>query len=167
MNRTITVLAMPLLLILLTTSPVWAQNAAYDENFFSRHQFFYLAGGMAAGEYLEVEDDLEDVHAASSSPTPRRNDPTRIPIQPPAPSQKIEWMKAFIAEGGHDEAVIEALNKGLAAENPPPVLGDVLNANPEMRDAWYLYRTDRLREMIGEWLTANDIEPIDPPPWKS
>ncbi len=113
------------------------------------------------------EDDLEDVHAASSSPTPRRNDPTRIPIQPPAPSQKIEWMKAFIAEGGHDKAVIEALKKGLAAENPPPVLGDVLNANPEVRDAWYLYRTDRLREMIGEWLAANDIEPIDPPPWKS
>ena len=113
------------------------------------------------------EDDLEDVHATSSLPTPRRNDPTRVPIQPPAPSLKIEWMKVFIAAGGHDEAVIEGLKNALDAENPPLALRDVLNANPEVRDAWFLYRTDQLRDLIDEWLAANNIDAVEPPPWKS
>ncbi len=64
MNRAITGFALILLLLLLTGSPAWAEDAAEDENSLSRHQFFYLAGGFSAGEYLEVEDDLEDVFAS-------------------------------------------------------------------------------------------------------
>lgn len=63
MNRKIPGLAM-LLLFALVALPAWAEGADHAEDFFSRHQFFYLAGGLAAGEYLEVEDDLEDAFAS-------------------------------------------------------------------------------------------------------
>ncbi len=52
-----------MLILLLAASPVRAEGAADDENLFSRDRFFYLAGGLAGGEYLDVEDDLEAVFA--------------------------------------------------------------------------------------------------------
>ena len=53
-----------MLLLLLMASPVWAEGAASDENLFSRHRFFYLAGGLAVGEYLDVENGLEVILAS-------------------------------------------------------------------------------------------------------
>jgi hypothetical protein len=118
------------------------------------------------GEGEEDEDELDDLALPSVAVGSRRSDPTRLPIRPPGPEKKIEWMKAFIAVGGYDAEVIRGLERGVAAEDPPEVLSQVLNDNPEVRDAWYLYRTDRLREMIEEWLEANGIEAVTPPPWK-
>ena len=48
------------MLLFLTASPVWAEGAASAENLFSRDRFFYLAGGLAVGGYLDVENDLEE-----------------------------------------------------------------------------------------------------------
>ena len=58
------------------------------------------------------------------------------------------------------------LTDALKEEDIPQALSDVLNRNPEVRDAWYLYRSDRLHDLIDEWLAENGIEPADKPPWK-
>ncbi|MCH7868997.1 MAG: outer membrane beta-barrel protein [Myxococcales bacterium] len=57
MNGSITSIT-TLLLLFLTASPVSAEHEGYEEYDIVRHQFFYLSGGLAAGEYLEVEDDF-------------------------------------------------------------------------------------------------------------
>ena len=74
MNRTITGFAM--LLLLLAASPVRAEGAAHDENLFSRDRFFYLAGGLAAGQYLDVEDDIEAFFASGGLFVPVKADET-------------------------------------------------------------------------------------------
>ena len=42
---------------------------------------------------------------------------------------------------------------------------DALGESPEAKDRWYRYRSDRLHDLIQEWLVANQVEAIDPPPW--
>jgi hypothetical protein len=88
------------------------------------------------------EDDLLDEDAAMNAvggpSKSRQDDPTRLPIRPPDLTRRID----------------------------PNRVRDVLNRNPEVRDAWYAYRFDRLHEMIDEWLAKNGVEPTDPPPWK-
>ena len=77
-------------------------------------------------------------------------------------------MKAFVGEnsGGHSKELIAELQQAVQEENPAPALQGVLNRNPELRDAWYLFRSDRLHEMIDAWVTENGLETSAPPPWK-
>ena len=112
------------------------------------------------------EDDLEDENPLDAASTPPRNDPTRIGIHPPGAGEKIEWMKSFLEQGGHDERVVAELKQALDDENPAQVLADVLNLHTEVRDAWYLYRTSRIRDMIEDWLASNGVETLTAPPWK-
>ena len=41
-----------------------------------------------------------------------------------------------------------------------------MHQNAEGSDRWYLYRTDRLRELIEVWLEDNGVTVVNPPPWK-
>ena len=122
--------------------------------------------GHIALEGEGEEDELEDENPLDIASAPPRSDPTRIGIRPPDSARKIEWMNSFLEQGGHDEAVVAGLRQALESENPPQALADVLNQHPEVRDTWYLYRTARIRDMIEEWLAANDVETLTAPPWK-
>ncbi len=112
------------------------------------------------------EDDLEDENPLDAASVPPRNDPTRISIRPPGSAEKIEWMKSFLEQGGHEEGVVAELKRALEAQNPAEALADVLNLHAEVRDDWYLYRTARTRDMIEAWLASNDVETLTAPPWK-
>jgi hypothetical protein len=100
-------------------------------------------------------------------PAVRREDPTRLRIRPPDLARRIAWMKAFVGEnsGGHSMELIAELKHAASEENPAPALLAVLNRDPELRDAWYLFRSDRLHEMIDAWVAENDLKTTDPPPW--
>ena len=37
--------------------------------------------------------------------------------------------------------------------------------SPEAKERWYRYRTDRVRDLIDDWLARHEVEPTDPPPW--
>jgi hypothetical protein len=80
--------------------------------------------------------------------------------------QKVEWMEGFTKEGrGQDPAVIARLSAALASDDPVYELSEILNENAEVRDAWYVYRAERIHERIAEWLEANEVVPLSPPPW--
>jgi hypothetical protein len=116
------------------------------------------------------EDDLLDEDAAMNAvggpSKSRQDDPTRLPIRPPDLTRRIDWMKGFLGKDpGAPPEVVAELADAIDAKDPNRVR-DVLNRNPEVRDAWYAYRFDRLHEMIDEWLAKNGVEPTDPPPWK-
>ena len=40
-----------------------------------------------------------------------------------------------------------------------------LRDSPQSKDRWYLYRAERLHELIDEWLEQNAVIATDPPPW--
>ena len=124
----------------------------------------------------EEDDDFDEDEAAFENPMAvanaqtavAREDPTRIPIRPPGTERKIGWMQAFFEQnaGSHDAAVLTELKQAIDADNPAQALSDVLNRNSEVRDAWYLYRSDRLHDLMDEWLAENGLESTDPAPWK-
>ena len=121
------------------------------------------------------DDDLDDAAAGYDQPLnavdpPRQDDPTRVYVQPPDATHKVVLMKSFVSENPgknkQEEAVVARLTEALGAENPGAALSDVLNADPELRDTWYRYRSERLHRIIEEWLDSNGVEIVDSPPWK-
>ena len=54
----------------------------------------------------------------------------------------------------------------MSATDPARRIGDILNQNPELRDAWYVFRSDRIHERIEKWLDEHEVESVDPPPWQ-
>ena len=97
-----------------------------------------------------------------------REDPTRIAIRPPDTVLKVEWMQEFIKQSTseHDGAVLGELTSAIGSDDPAQGLRSVLNRNSEVRDAWFLYRSNRVHDRIETWLTEHEIEFTAPPPWR-
>lgn len=113
---------------------------------------------------LEGEGEEDDPDLAPVGPP--TDDAVRAFIHPPSTARKVAWMRVFLDTAkGLDASVIERLRVALDADDPAAEVGAVLREAPEERDAWFLYRSDRLHEMIVAWLEEKDIEPIAPPPW--
>jgi hypothetical protein len=116
----------------------------------------------------EGEDaDLDEGAVAPTASAPPTEDPTRLSIRPPGIPRKVEWMMSFLRQtaGEHPPEVDAEITAATGLEDPTPVVKDILNRNPEVRDAWYVYRSERIQEMIVAWLAGHGIETTDPPPW--
>ena len=75
-------------------------------------------------------------------------------------------MKQFLALDNGIEAETQTdLERALSAEDPAGELSGILNRNPDVRDAWYMFRAARLRELIDAWIAEHDVAFTDPPPW--
>ena len=57
------------------------------------------------------------------------------------------------------------LQAALESDTPAQSVIDVMRETPEGKDRWYLYRSDRLHDLIGDWLNENEITATDDPPW--
>jgi len=129
-----------------------------------------LEGEGEDAELDEGEAGFEPAAAVARavSGTPPE-DPMHLPIRPPDVPRKIEWMKSFLEQttDEHPPDVAAAITAAMGVENPTPVIKGILDRNPEVRDAWYLYRSERIQEMIDEWLADNGVDTTDPPPWKT
>ena len=133
---------------------------------------YYL--DMVTGHvHLDGEDeDTDDEEAFDTRPPapgqPRRtDDPTRRYIEPPSTALKVEWLAAFVDSGEFDAEIATGLREAMVGDDPGPAIRKVLNANPEVRDSWYVYRSDRIRAMVGPWLEKSGITATNPPPWDS
>ncbi len=126
-----------------------------------------LVNGHVVIEGEGEEDEFEmDESNYGASPGSSFSASTHLRIHPPQADQKIPWMEKFLASGADlDADVAGQLTAALGSDNPAAELSAVLNANPTERDAWYLYRADRLRGRIGRWLEDNDVSVVDGPPW--
>lgn len=120
------------------------------------------------GEGDDADDASFDAPMAAARTAITREDPTQIIVRPPTTQRKIEWMRSFLrqSEGKQDQEVLDALIEAIDTDDPARRLSEVLNAHSEVRDAWYLYRSDELHRMIDEWLAEHGLEITTPPPWK-
>ena len=118
------------------------------------------------GEGEEDDDDDDESYDPNNVPQSPRNDQTRAYVEPPDTKLKIDWLTTFIAEDeGIDEPLRESLETAMGADDPTSSIRGILNQNPEIRDRWYLYRTTRIQELIGVWLTKNRVETTNTAPW--
>jgi hypothetical protein len=116
----------------------------------------------------EGEDaDPDEGTVAPAVPASTSEDPTRLPIRPPDIPRKVAWMMSFLRQTAdeHPPEVDAEIKAATELDDPTPAVKAILNRNPEVRDAWYVYRSERIQEMIVAWLAEHGIETTDPPPW--
>jgi len=138
-----------------------------DASYLDRITGHVVLEGEGEGEDLDDnEAAFEQVRAVNVVAAPVE-DPTRLAIRPPGTARKVGWLTAFLtrAEGEHPPEVVAELNEAMQAEDPAPILKEILHAHPEVRDGWWLYRAERIQEMIDAWLADHGVESTAPPPW--
>ena len=79
-----------------------------------------------------------------------------IPIEHPGSDRGFRWMEGFAL--AQEDRVRERLLDALDRPRPFRRFKDALGAFPEVREAWFAYENDRLRECAREWLASNDID---------
>ncbi len=115
-------------------------------------------------DLIERDDDNEDI----DTDAPRRKETTRLAIVPPGPEDEIVWMEDFVEEAEKaDAAVLDRLKDALVADDPIDAFREVLRQHSTERDSWFLYRSDRIHEVIESWLEANGVRSTERPPWEA
>jgi len=118
------------------------------------------------GEQRDDDDDADDYTAEVAAQAPNQADATRVYIAPLKTETKIEWLEGFIHETDDlDPAFVAQIRLALEAEDPTQLVMEALRESPDNKDRWYLYRADRLHELIEEWLAENAVVPTEPPSW--
>lgn len=111
------------------------------------------------------EDDDYSVGAANAVEPPA--DGTRAYVEPPTTKLKVGWIQDFMKqESDLSPELVQKVTDGLTADDPADAIRTALNQHPEDRDRWYLYRSDRIRQLIESWIEKQGIRPTEPPPWK-
>lgn len=119
------------------------------------------------GEDAHGIDEDDEYSAGAANAVPTRSDGTRAYVEPPTTSIKVDWIQKFMKEENDlSPDLVQKVTDGLTADDPADAIRTALNEHPDDRDRWYLYRSDRIRELIETWLDKNRIRPADPPPWK-
>mgnify|MGYP003693722103 CR=1 FL=1 len=54
----------------------------------------------------------------------------------------------------------------VVAEGPPHGFKDLLRHHADVRDRWFLFRSERLHEVMDSWMASNKISPASTPPWR-
>jgi hypothetical protein len=120
------------------------------------------------GEGLHAAEDDDDYDVEGGpTPEPDHDDSTRAYVTPPDLQLKIEWMQRFVDEVDLGAEVGADFRQALEQDDPVAAIRDVLGRHAEGRDRWYLYRSDRLHELIESWLAEHNVATVDPPPWRA
>jgi hypothetical protein len=68
-----------------------------------------------------------------------------------------------------DDAIPAELKATLAdcvASGPSQKFKDELRHHAGVRARWFLFRSERLHEVMDAWMESNKISPASPPPWR-
>src|SRR5262245_53347814 len=117
------------------------------------------------GEDAHFDEDAEMDDAVDSEPAPR-GETTRLYVVSFTDEDELAWMDEFL-EGDH--GIPQDLKTSLVeliADGPPHGFKDLLRHHAEVRDRWFLFRSERLHEVMDTWMASNKINPASPPPWK-
>jgi len=117
------------------------------------------------GEGEEADDDEFDTDAPPSVAIARA-DATRLQIRPPDTATKIVWLKQFLDTAAVDGETEAELRRAIETDDPGESIAEVLRENPERREQWFVYRSERIRELIETWLADSGVETVGPAPWR-
>jgi hypothetical protein len=117
------------------------------------------------GEDAHFDEDAEMDDAVEGDAAPR-GETTRLDVVTFTDEDELDWMDEFI-EG--DDAIPAGLRDALGeriAEGLPQGFKDELRHHADVRARWFLFRSERLHEVMDAWMESNKISPASPPPWK-
>lgn len=118
------------------------------------------------GEEDDFGDDDEHFVASPAAPRSQPADNTRLNIDRLTAETKLGWIRGFLGDTDDlAEEFVANLQAALESDTPAQRVIEVMREASEGKDRWYLYRSDRLHDLIGDWLNENGITPTDDPPW--
>ena len=120
--------------------------------------------GEGEGDSFEDEDQIVDDAAMDLG---GRDDSTRLHIESPGAEEELAWMSDFIQESdGLGSELTGQLEEALSSQDAVRAFREFLRHQAEVRDRWFVYRSDRLHEAMEAWLDANEVRSVAPPPWR-
>jgi len=117
------------------------------------------------GEDARFDDDSE-MEDAVEDDAAQRPETTRLYVVSFTNDDELDWMDEFIE--GEQELPADLKEKLLdvVSQGSPHAFKDGLRNHAEVRDRWFLFRSERLHEVMVAWLNEHDVHPASPPPWK-
>ena len=112
---------------------------------------------------FDEDDEMDDAVDADTRP---RGETTRLYVVSFTDDDEMDWMDEFIEGDDAIPAEQKETLSNLVAEGPPQKFKDELRHHPEVRARWFLFRSERLHEVMDGWMESNKISPASPPPWK-
>src|SRR5215831_1726162 len=114
------------------------------------------------GEEAQFDDDTL-VEDAVETGAPRR-ETTRLHVASFTDDDELDWMDEFIEGDGKLADDVKNMLGDLVAQGDGDGFKDALRTHAEARDRWFLFRSERLHEVMDAWLTENKVTPAAPPP---
>ena len=118
--------------------------------------------GEGEDAHFDEDDEMDDAVPEEAAP---RGETTRLYVVSFAEDDEIDWMDEFIEGDAMDPELKETLSD-LVAMGPPQKFKDELRQHADVRARWFLFRSERLHEVMDAWMESNKISPATPPPWK-
>lgn len=120
--------------------------------------------GEGEDAHFDEDDEMDD--AVEADPPPLRGETTRLFVVSFTDDDELAWMDEFIEGDGAIPADLRISLAQLVADGPPHAFKDLLRHHAEVRDRWFLFRSERLHEVMDSWMESNSIHPATRPPWK-
>ena len=118
------------------------------------------------GEDAHFDDDDEMDDAVDEGNGPNRPEATRLYVVSFTNDDELDWMDEFIeGDGALDSTLKDKLVECITKESPH-AFKDCLRNHAEVRDRWFLFRSERLHEVMDAWLDEHKVNPASKPPWK-
>lgn len=134
-------------------------EAVFDWNDPERHAFLdRTTGELLVWSEFDPEEvsDLEDRVDAEPARYAR--------IEPPGARQEWGWMADF-ADEVDDPRMQELLWVALRGRGAFRRFRDVLTSDPALRERWFEWRAERMRQALQGWLEEEGVVPAVPAPW--
>ena len=119
--------------------------------------------GEGEDAHFDEDAEMEDAVEADAAP---RDETTRLYVVSFTDEDEIDWMDEFIEGDDAIPAELKETLSDLVAQGPPQRFKDELRHHPDVRARWFLFRSERLHEVMDAWMESNKISPATPPPWK-
>jgi len=112
------------------------------------------------GEERPEDGDEDDENEMERLPQPVavRKETTRLYVERPDADEELGWIEVFAEQDGGLEEV-------LAADDVHEGFRDALRRDPERKERWFAFRSDRLHEKIDRWISEHGVQTTEAAPW--
>jgi hypothetical protein len=134
-----------------------ALEDAFENNAPEVHSYLHLG----TGEVLRVVDGVADpeMHARIAS------EANYLRVEPVSSREQYRWMERYIAMV-EDHDLRAALGHAIDGKGAFRRFKDALMAHAEEREAWFTFRSERLRVFMEAWLTAHALKAVPRQVWE-
>ena len=144
-------------------------ESAFDNK--HEHDLYYLdlitgevvLEGEGEGDDSPDDDDMEE---AMEGQAVAHEDPFHLYVEPPGPADEADWMQRFLEGSGDIPEDVTRELKAALESGDLDAFREVLRPHAEVRDAWFLFRSDCIHECIETWLETHRVQSTEPPPWR-